>query len=81
MTKPSSGAGYLKAGRGCLLRTPTTRDTNTPGVSPHPTPCLPFYFLMDWAEAFATGMMVTLMVVYRPEWVATFDDARYLGMK
>lgn len=24
---------------------------------------LPFYFLMGWAEAFATGMMVTLMVV------------------
>jgi uncharacterized membrane protein len=39
---------------------------------------LPFYFLMGWAEAFATGMMVTLMVVYKPEWVATFDDRRYL---
>lgn len=39
---------------------------------------LPFYFLMAWAEAFATGMLITLMVVYRPEWVATFDDRRYL---
>lgn len=39
---------------------------------------LPFYFLMAWAEAFATGMLVTLMVVYKPEWVATFDDRRYL---
>ena len=39
---------------------------------------LPFYFLMGWAEAFATGMIVTLMVVYKPEWVATFDDERYL---
>jgi uncharacterized membrane protein len=39
---------------------------------------LPFYFLMGWAEAFATGMVVTLMVVYKPEWVATFDDQRYL---
>jgi uncharacterized membrane protein len=39
---------------------------------------LPFYFLMGWAEAFATGMIVTLMVVYKPEWVATFDDQRYL---
>ncbi len=39
---------------------------------------LPFYFLMAWAEAFATGMLITILVVYRPEWVATFDDRRYL---
>lgn len=42
---------------------------------------LPFYFLMAWAEAFATGMIMTLLVVYRPEWVATFDDHRYLHSK
>jgi len=42
---------------------------------------LPYYLLMAWAEAFTTGMLLTLMVVYRPEWVATFDDARYLGGK
>jgi uncharacterized membrane protein len=42
---------------------------------------LPFFFLMGWAEAFATGMLVTLMVVYKPEWVATFDDRRYLYNK
>ena len=35
--------------------------------------------LLAWGEAFATGMLVTLMVVYKPEWVSTFDDARYLG--
>jgi uncharacterized membrane protein len=39
---------------------------------------LPYYLLMAWAEAFATGMLVTLMVVYKPQWVATFDDRRYL---
>jgi uncharacterized membrane protein len=33
---------------------------------------------MAWSEAFATGMLITLMVVYRPAWVATFDDRRYL---
>lgn len=42
---------------------------------------LPFYLLMAWAEAFATGMIMTLMVVYRPDWVATFDDRRYLDSK
>ena len=39
---------------------------------------LPYYLLMAWAEAFATGMLITVMVVYKPEWVATFDDRRYL---
>jgi uncharacterized membrane protein len=42
---------------------------------------LPFYLLMAWAEAFTTGMIMTLLVVYRPEWVATFDDQRYLRSK
>ena len=42
---------------------------------------LPYYLLMAWAEAFSTGLIVTLMVVYRPEWVATFDDKRYIEGK
>ncbi len=39
---------------------------------------LPYYLLIAWSEAFATGMLITLMVVYKPAWVATFDDRRYL---
>lgn len=42
---------------------------------------LPFYLLMAWSEAFATGMLITILVVYKPEWVATFDDKRYLHDK
>ncbi len=42
---------------------------------------LPFYLLIAWSEAFATGMVMTILVVYRPEWVATFDDRRYLHGK
>lgn len=42
---------------------------------------LPYYLLMAWSEAFTTGMIVTLLVVYRPEWVATFDDKRYIDGK
>jgi uncharacterized membrane protein len=42
---------------------------------------LPWYLLLSWAEAFVSGGAVTLMVVYRPQWVATFDDARYLTGK
>jgi uncharacterized membrane protein len=42
------------------------------------TEYIPWFLLMGWAEAFTTGAAITLMVVYRPEWVVTFDDARYL---
>lgn len=42
---------------------------------------LPYYILIAWSEALSTGMALTLMVVYRPHWVATFDDARYLRNK
>jgi len=42
---------------------------------------LPYYLLMAWSEAFLTGMVLTLMVIYKPEWVATFDDKRYIDGK
>lgn len=37
--------------------------------------------LISWGEAFMTGMAVTLMAVYRPAWLETFDDARYIQNK
>ncbi len=39
---------------------------------------LPYFFLIAFSEAFITGMLITMMVIYKPEWVATFDDRRYL---
>lgn len=33
---------------------------------------------LAYAEAFVTGGLTTILVVYRPRWVATFDDRRYL---
>jgi len=42
---------------------------------------LPYYLLMGWSEALLTGMLATLLVVFRPQWVATFDDARYIRNK
>lgn len=38
----------------------------------------PYLVYLAFAEGTLTGMIVTLAVVYRPAWVATFDDARYL---
>jgi uncharacterized membrane protein len=37
--------------------------------------------LISWAEAFSTGMAVTVMAVYRPQWLETFDDVKYLHNK
>jgi len=37
--------------------------------------------LFMFPEAFVTGMLITIFVVYRPEWVATFDDERYIKGK
>lgn len=39
---------------------------------------LPFFLLLGFSEAWLTGALITLFVVYRPEWVVTFDDRRYL---
>jgi uncharacterized membrane protein len=37
--------------------------------------------MISWAEAFSTGMAITIMAVYRPAWLETFDDARYIQNK
>jgi len=42
----------------------------------------PEYFavlpLMSFGEAFVNGMVMAMMVVYRPKWVMSFDDELYL---
>lgn len=37
--------------------------------------------LFMFPEAFVTGMLITIFVVYRPDWVSTFDDDRYIKGK
>jgi uncharacterized membrane protein len=37
--------------------------------------------LFMFPEAFVTGMLMTIFVVYRPDWIATFDDERYIRGK
>lgn len=41
----------------------------------------PYFVLLAFAEAWLSGMMMTLFVVYRPQWVVSFDDSRYLANK
>lgn len=38
---------------------------------------LPYYLLLGFSEAWISGMVLTLMLVYRPGWVATFDQSIY----
>ncbi|MDE2586472.1 MAG: energy-coupling factor ABC transporter permease [Betaproteobacteria bacterium] len=42
---------------------------------------LPYFLLLGFSEAWLGGMVLTLLVVYRPEWVSTFDDSIYLAKK
>jgi uncharacterized membrane protein len=43
-----------------------------------PTEMLLGRWLMGWGEAFATGMFTAIFVAFRPEWLATYSDERYL---
>jgi uncharacterized membrane protein len=40
---------------------------------------LPYVLYLAFGEGTLGGMIITLFVVYRPGWVTTFDDARYLS--
>ncbi len=42
------------------------------------TEYLPYFILLGFSEAWLSGAIITLLVVYKPEWVAAFDDRRYL---
>jgi uncharacterized membrane protein len=35
-------------------------------------------WLMAWGDAVATGMLTAIFVAFRPQWLATYSDARYL---
>ncbi|WP_341674893.1 energy-coupling factor ABC transporter permease [Niveibacterium sp. SC-1] len=39
---------------------------------------LPYFLLLAFAESWMCGVAITLLVVYRPGWVAAFDDQSYL---
>lgn len=42
---------------------------------------LPYFLLMSWGEAFLTGGAITLLAVYRPNWLASYDQDRMLGRR
>jgi uncharacterized membrane protein len=36
------------------------------------------HWLLGWGEAFSTGMLVAIFVAFKPEWLLTYSDKRYL---
>lgn len=42
---------------------------------------LPALSLLAFAEAWLSGMIVTLLVVYRPQWLSSFDASCYLARR
>lgn len=42
---------------------------------------LPYFLLLAFSEAWLSGGVLTLFVIYRPQWVGSFDDAHYLFHK
>ena len=63
-------AGLTRVG---ILATSGTLDAAH--VGPEYFAVLP---LMSFGEAFVNGMVLAMMVVYRPKWVMSFDDRLYL---
>lgn len=41
----------------------------------------PYLVLIGFAEATLSGMLITLMVVYLPDWVTTFRDSHYFDRR
>jgi len=46
-----------------------------------PESLVPLLLMLGFGEATLTGMLATLMAVYRPAWIHTFFDERYLARK
>ena len=42
---------------------------------------MPFGLMMMFPEAFITGALISLFVVYKPQWVSSFNDELYLKGK
>ena len=37
------------------------------------------YIPLMYPEAFLTGAVISIFVIYKPQWISTFDDQRYLS--
>jgi uncharacterized membrane protein len=54
-------------------------DHSLPGIDDGVT--LVAHWLVAWGDAFLTGMFTSLLVAYKPQWLATWSDQLYLGRR
>ncbi|MEM5274273.1 hypothetical protein VSR17_04455 [Cupriavidus taiwanensis] len=76
------GHGYFTAGLAALgagAAQAGWRYLTVPGQSLSLADALLGAVILAFGEAFLTGMLVAVFVVYRPQWVVTFRDEDYLG--
>ncbi|SOY44229.1 conserved hypothetical protein, COG3235; putative membrane protein [Cupriavidus taiwanensis] len=76
------GHGYFTAGLAALgagAAQAGWRYLTVPGQSLSFADALLGAVILAFGEAFLTGMLVAVFVVYRPQWVVTFRDEDYLG--
>jgi uncharacterized membrane protein len=66
--------GALAIAASHLLKAGVAAWQDDPATAAYLAAALPMMF----GEGFFCGAAITLIVVYRPAWCATFDDARYL---
>lgn len=71
------GSGLSMLGAGLFASAAVVIGAGQPGAVVFEE-YLPYFAYLSFGEATVSGMLMTLFVVYRPSWVATFDDARYL---
>ena len=67
----ATAAAMMLAGAARLLIVPPTPDADTALL-------MIGHVLLAWGEAFATGGLTAIFVAFRPEWLLTWSDRRYL---
>jgi len=75
------GHGYFTAGlaaMGAGAAEAAWRYWMAPGLPFSTADTLAAIVILAFGEAFLTGMLVAIFVVYKPQWVVTFSDEEYL---
>lgn len=76
------GHGYFTAGLAALgsgAALALWRQWSAPADALRLADTLTAVVILAFGEAFLTGMLVAIFVVYKPQWVVTFRDEEYLG--
>lgn len=74
-------AGFFPAALGlaaCVLASTAVLWLDGYAMPPWLTDFAPYLWLIMFPEAFINGMLISALVVFKPEWLETFNRTRYL---